>query len=70
MLGVLTDHYMRCSSDAAFCTILARNVVRPWSEVLVRSFGNDWICSASFSLELIRTLGHRCRSVFRENLLF
>ena len=41
MLGVFTDHYMRCYSDAAFCTILERDAVRPWSEMLVRSFGND-----------------------------
>jgi len=41
MLGVLMDHYMRCYSDASFCTILARQAVRPWSEMLVRSFGND-----------------------------
>ena len=42
MLGDLTDHYMRCySSDAPVCAILARDVVKPWSEILVRSFGND-----------------------------
>jgi len=49
MLGVLTDHYMRCAIDsnsdgsfAAFCTILARKSVKPWTEILVRSFfGND-----------------------------
>ena len=39
MLGVLTDHDMRCYSNAAFCTVLARDAVRPWTEMLVRSFG-------------------------------
>ena len=42
----LTDHYMRCYSSGApvgapVCAILARGVVKPWSEILVRSFGND-----------------------------
>merc|ERR1740121_2058232 len=32
---------MRCFSDAKFCTILARTSVAPWSEILLRSFGND-----------------------------
>jgi len=48
MLGVLTDHYMRCALDslgdhyAPFCTILARKQVKPWAELLVRTmFGND-----------------------------
>ncbi|CAE7602347.1 tycA [Symbiodinium sp. CCMP2456] len=48
MIGVLTDHYMRCAIDMdkdnqyyPFCTTLARTAVRPWSEILVRSLGND-----------------------------
>jgi len=48
MIGVLTDHYNRCASDydqagkfLEFCTPLAQDTVRPWSEILVRSFGND-----------------------------
>jgi len=48
MLGVLTDHYMRCAIDslgaqyAPFCTIMSRESVKPWSEMLVRTtFGND-----------------------------
>ncbi len=41
MLGVLTDHYMRCYSDAAFCIVLAHDAVKPRTEMLVRSFGND-----------------------------
>jgi len=49
MIGVLTDHYMRCAIDsyadgnyAPFCTILSRSNVHPWSEILIRSFfGND-----------------------------
>ena len=46
ILGKLTDHYMRCARDQiqldhAFCTILARESVPPWSEILIRSFGND-----------------------------
>jgi len=48
MLGVLFDHYFRCAIDAdsngsylPFCTVLARRSVKPWTELLVRSFGND-----------------------------
>jgi len=49
MIGVLTDHYMRCAIDAysdgsyaPFCTILSREKVKPWTEILIRSFfGND-----------------------------
>nr|AYF56485.1 nonribosomal peptide synthetase 8131 [Ostreopsis cf. ovata] len=48
MIGVLLDHYMRCAADTdasgafyAFCTPLAGKSVKPWSEVLIRSFGND-----------------------------
>mmetsp|Transcript_41865 Transcript_41865/g.76059 ORF Transcript_41865/g.76059 Transcript_41865/m.76059 type:complete len:1174 (-) Transcript_41865:155-3676(-) len=48
MLGVLTDHYMHCAADMKpnlefyqFCTALARKSVPPWTELLVRSFGND-----------------------------
>jgi amino acid adenylation domain-containing protein len=54
MIGVLTDHYARCASDsvpvmhsttktlfAEFCTPLASASVAPWSEILIRSFGND-----------------------------
>ncbi|CAE7029035.1 tycC [Symbiodinium natans] len=48
MIGVLTDHYMRCAIDTdsdhkyyPFCTTLARTAVKPWSEILVRSLGND-----------------------------
>uniref|UniRef100_A0A7S4VJA2 AMP-dependent synthetase/ligase domain-containing protein n=1 Tax=Alexandrium monilatum TaxID=311494 RepID=A0A7S4VJA2_9DINO len=48
MIGVLTDHYMHCAAEAdssnafyAFCTPLARRSVKPWTEVLVRAFGND-----------------------------
>ncbi|CAE7030861.1 unnamed protein product [Symbiodinium sp. CCMP2592] len=48
MIGVLTDHYMRCAIDMdsdnqyyPFCTTLARTAVKPWSEILVRSLGND-----------------------------
>ena len=42
MIGVLIDHYMRCySSSAPFCAILAQDVVKPWSVILVHSFGND-----------------------------
>lgn len=48
MIGVLTDHYMRCALDSdadnvfyPYCTILARKSVKPWSEMLIRSLGND-----------------------------
>jgi len=49
MIGVLMDHYFRCALDSyadgvtfrPYCTILARKSVRPWTEILVRSFGND-----------------------------
>jgi amino acid adenylation domain-containing protein len=50
MIGVLCDHYARCALDSdpnntdsylPFCTPLASPSVRPWTEVLVRSFGND-----------------------------
>eukprot|EP00437_Effrenium_voratum_P004477 CAMPEP_0181435406 /NCGR_PEP_ID=MMETSP1110-20121109/20316_1 /TAXON_ID=174948 /ORGANISM="Symbiodinium sp., Strain CCMP421" /LENGTH=1047 /DNA_ID=CAMNT_0023558939 /DNA_START=36 /DNA_END=3177 /DNA_ORIENTATION=+ len=48
MIGVLTDHYMRCAIDSdstnkfwPFCTTLARSSVKPWSEIVVRSLGND-----------------------------
>jgi len=55
MIGVLTDHYMRCALDSVseygdpsnenyypFCTVLARKSVKPWTEMLVRTFfGND-----------------------------
>lgn len=49
MLGVLVDHWQRCAIDALddennyapFCTILSRSNVKPWTEVLVRSLGND-----------------------------
>jgi len=48
MIGVLTDHYMRCAIDSdannhfyPYCTALARKAVAPWSEMVIRSFGND-----------------------------
>jgi len=53
MIGVLTDHYARCASDSVpclncnsdlfleACTPLASASVAPWSEILIRSFGND-----------------------------
>ncbi|CAK9061774.1 Tyrocidine synthase 2 (Tyrocidine synthase II) [Includes: ATP-dependent proline adenylase (ProA) (Proline activase) [Durusdinium trenchii] len=51
MIGVLTDHYMRCAIDSyseggstyywSFCTALARTSVKPWTEIIVRSLGND-----------------------------
>lgn len=51
MIGVLTDHYMRCAIDSysigdstyywPFCTTLARSSVKPWTEIIVRSLGND-----------------------------
>jgi len=48
MVGVLTDHWMRCAIDslddgfAPFCTVLSRSSVKPWTEILVRTtFGND-----------------------------
>jgi len=48
MLGVLTDHYGRCAMDTddtgamlPYCTSLAMTSVRPWTELLIRSFGND-----------------------------
>lgn len=49
MVGVLTDHWMRCAIDtyadasyAPSCTILSRTTVKPWTEVLIRTFfGND-----------------------------
>jgi hypothetical protein len=48
MIGVLFDHYFRCALDTdqfgnfiPFCTVLATPGVKPWSEVLIRSFGND-----------------------------
>jgi len=44
----LTDHYMRCAIDSdenekfyPFCTALSGPDVRPWTEILVRAFGND-----------------------------
>jgi len=51
MIGVLTDHYMRCAIDSysidtstfywPSCTTLARTSVKPWTEIIVRSLGND-----------------------------
>jgi len=48
MLGVLTDHYMHCAAEQtanstfyAFCTALARKSVPPWTEIIIRAFGND-----------------------------
>eukprot|EP00931_Biecheleriopsis_adriatica_P036942 TRINITY_DN2120_c0_g3_i1.p1 TRINITY_DN2120_c0_g3~~TRINITY_DN2120_c0_g3_i1.p1 ORF type:complete len:1142 (+),score=165.38 TRINITY_DN2120_c0_g3_i1:59-3484(+) len=52
MLGVLMDHYALCAMDndpddprsesvLPVCTALAMKQVRPWSEVLIRSLGND-----------------------------
>jgi amino acid adenylation domain-containing protein len=55
MVGVLTDHYARCASDEVsclncsktttlfleFCTPMASKDVAPWSEILIRSLGND-----------------------------
>jgi len=48
MIGVMTDHWMRCAADTqtsgdfyAFCTPLARKSVKPWTEIIVRSMGND-----------------------------
>jgi len=49
MIGVLTDHYMHCALDQKgngdsyypFCTVLARKAVPPWTELMVRAFGND-----------------------------
>jgi len=48
MIGVLFDHFFRCALDSGpdgsfipYCTVLCQKAVRPWSEVLIRSFGND-----------------------------
>jgi hypothetical protein len=48
MIGVLSDHFCRCAMDVdaersiqRFCTSLARQDVRPWTEILIRSLGND-----------------------------
>jgi len=51
MIGVLADHYMRCAIDSysidtstfywLSCTTLARTSVKPWTEIIVRSLGND-----------------------------
>lgn len=48
MIGVLTDHYSRCLTDSdadgeyyRFCTVWARRSILPWTEILIRSFGND-----------------------------
>lgn len=48
MIGVLTDHYARCAMDTnangefySFCSVLGRKSVQPWTEILIRSFGND-----------------------------
>jgi len=54
MLGVLVDHYTRCGLDTggqgtgfsgnaalAFCTSIAETSVKPWTEILIRGFGND-----------------------------
>merc|ERR1719247_3973818 len=49
MIGVLFDHYFRCALDSEpngtdlipYCVILCQKGVKPWTEVLVRSFGND-----------------------------
>ncbi|OLQ05334.1 Linear gramicidin synthase subunit D [Symbiodinium microadriaticum] len=52
MLGVLLDHYALCAmtldpndptktNSQPFCTALAGASIAPWSEVLLRSIGND-----------------------------
>jgi hypothetical protein len=49
MVGVLFDHYFRCALDTEkngtdlipYCVILCQKGVKPWTEVLIRSFGND-----------------------------
>merc|ERR1719321_898967 len=48
MLGVLLDHWNRCALDTDVngnflpcCTALAKSSVHPWTEILIRSFGND-----------------------------
>lgn len=47
MVGVLCDHWNRCALDSdqyvlfPFCTALATASVQPWTEMLVRTFGND-----------------------------
>eukprot|EP00747_Dinoflagellata_sp_TGD_P149427 gnl/TRDRNA2_/TRDRNA2_177010_c1_seq1.p1 gnl/TRDRNA2_/TRDRNA2_177010_c1~~gnl/TRDRNA2_/TRDRNA2_177010_c1_seq1.p1 ORF type:complete len:535 (-),score=70.27 gnl/TRDRNA2_/TRDRNA2_177010_c1_seq1:194-1681(-) len=48
MLGVLLDHYCRCAIDQdatgeylPFCTTISKASVPPWTEILIRSFGND-----------------------------
>lgn len=48
MIGVLFDHFGRCAMDAdasnvffPYCTTFARRSIKPWTEVLIRSFGND-----------------------------
>jgi len=42
MLGVLLDHFAECGTTAApgLCAALASASVKPWTELLVRSFGN------------------------------
>merc|ERR1711981_1004475 len=49
MLGVVIDHWNRCSMDfnpvtgeiLGYCTSIASTSVKPWTELLIRSFGND-----------------------------
>jgi len=50
MLGVLIDHYCHCALTAdpndadklmPYCTALATDNTPPWSEMLIRSLGND-----------------------------
>jgi len=49
MLGVLFDHYFRCALDTEndgstllpYCSVLCQVAAKPWTEVLIRSFGND-----------------------------
>lgn len=48
MVGVLADHICRCAMDSdshggllPFCTALSSQKVKPWTELLIRSLGND-----------------------------
>merc|ERR1711970_228896 len=49
MLAVIIDHWNRCALEVnpvtgkylAYCTSIAQTSVKPWTELLIRSFGND-----------------------------
>jgi len=49
MLGVVIDHWTRCALEVdpktgeylPLCTAIAQTSVKPWTELLIRSFGND-----------------------------